>query len=149
MSPRAPLGKQALANKVSRWAKTAIGSWLPQGLTSVILLSETDVKQWSNVLWNWKGLQQAVKVCSQKVVVKQSSKLLHCGFGGSGSFHRSWKQPWCHNVPELGVRDLVKWLSRVTLEQRQLPAALSLVRSVKFLQALLHFYSLMGFTIKV
>lgn len=43
MSPRASLEKQALPNKVSRWAKT--GFWLHQGLTSVVLLSERDVKQ--------------------------------------------------------------------------------------------------------
>lgn len=40
-----PLEKQTLANKVSRWAKAAIGFQLHQGLTSVVLLSETDVKQ--------------------------------------------------------------------------------------------------------
>lgn len=50
MSPRAPLEKQALANELPGWAKTAIAFWLHQGLTSVVLLSETDVKQRSNVL---------------------------------------------------------------------------------------------------
>lgn len=45
MSPRVPLEKQALANEVPIWAKTAIGFWLHQGLTSVVLLSEKDVKQ--------------------------------------------------------------------------------------------------------
>lgn len=44
-SPRAATEKQALASKVLGWAETAVGFWLHQGLTSVVLLSQTDVKQ--------------------------------------------------------------------------------------------------------